>query len=292
MPKRTDSPLGALDQPPVTKIGARLEYPSRYAQESGQWIMFDRYKYKKANINSPAQATKAEGSSTIALPIPPQLVSNYSVTWANQSLGIAGNQVANAGGAVVDSLRRIMSGAGSVSDLGGIAKEAVKGTPQYLFNQFVDAATDSSLGERVLMAAGVARNPHQAAVFQSPNFRQFDFSWKLFPKNEEESDTIKDIIAEFRTGMAPSFLEGGVDGVSFQDNIFEYPDMWQINFADDDHLFKIHFCVLANVNVDYHGESMPKYFNTESGKKPSSIILNVQFQEIKILTRKDISKGY
>lgn len=268
---------------------ARFEYPSTFGQEANQWIIFNRYQYRKADIEHASHATRAEDSTTIALPIPAGLTTSYTATWQNENEGISGAQIANAEGAAVESMKKVLTGQSTGIDLTNIGAAVWGGSKQWVINNLIDAAFGDEKVQQAAQAAGYARNPYQAMVFQSPEFRQFQFSWKIFPANRTESDTIKKIYKEFKVGMAPSFATGF--GGALGQNIFGYPDMWKFDFTDDSYLFKTAYCVLTNVTIDYHAEGTPLYFNADA-KIPASMLLTCAFQETKILTKEDFENWY
>jgi hypothetical protein len=143
-----------------------------------------------------------------------------------------------------------------------------------------DVATASDTFTKAGAYHGLARNPFNAVLYSGPTFRTFEFEWKLIPKNLAEASAIKAIIREFKIAMHPSFIKG------FEDNLFEYPDIYKINMSNSQHTFKIAQCALKDFSVSYGTEgATPKYFE---GDIPFSVNMRAQFQELTVLTREDI----
>lgn len=273
---------------------ARLQFPAKFDAEGGQWMMFTRYKYGRPDKNSPPKENKV--GNIVALPIPNNLRNSYGAQWDNTSLGMFGkNLYAGMGNAIrqganaasysetagvgagvskiIDTIKaaaidRFNSGK-VLSDLGGLAGDF--GT---------DVVAGSEMFEKAGVYSGLARNPFNAVIYTGPTFRTFNFQWKLIPKSRAEAESIKNIVKEFKVAMHPSFT------TAFQDNIFEYPDIFSIQMANSQHTFKIAQCALKDMEIDYASEGgVPKYFEDNI---PFVVTLSLQFQELVVLTREDV----
>jgi hypothetical protein len=162
--------------------------------------------------------------------------------------------------------------------LSGPAKEAIRDIGSVAARLALES--DIPGATPIASAAGVALNPYQAVVFQSPNFRQHQFQYTLFAKNEKESESIKGIIRRMKSAMLPNFT--GTAG-----GFFSYPFIFDIGFVGaGDFLFKIAPSVLTDFTVDYHGDGTPSYFGTT--RAPTNVKINMTFQELVILTQKDV----
>jgi len=287
-------PINAsLETPAAT--GSSLRFPSKFDVESGQWMLFTRYTYSRPDKNSPPVENKA--GNTVSLPIPTQLMAAYGAQWENVELGMFGKNI-SAG--VAGAVNEIKTKAGTLADqlasgqttattkmnimmktftdsFSSFSIEALKGAG---IDYAADLATASETFTKAGSYHGLARNPFNAVLYSGPTFRTFEFEWKLIPKNRAEATVIKNIIREFKIAMHPSFLKG------FEDNLFEYPDIYKINMSNSAHTFKIAHCALKDFSVSYGTEgATPKYFE---GDIPFSVTMRCQFQELTILTREDI----
>ena len=266
-----------------------LRYPADYDGKSGNWLQFSRVKYEKPSILGDSVLTPS--GAVIALPVPPNLLTSYTADWSNMDLGIAGAVVAKGAGTVASKIMEATK-QGSVGDAIKSAYDSMKSTGfvngglNYMKAVAVDSATSTDIAAQLGIYGGFARNPHKAFVFNIPNFRSFEFTYKLVPRNKGELESIQAIIKEFKSAMLPSFNK------SFEQNLFDYPDMYKMSFANEKYLFKFANCVLRNVGVDYHGEGTPAYVKMDDGKAPMSYILTLSFQETEILTREKIEEGY
>ena len=175
----------------------------------------------------------------------------------------------------------------------GLAKEAA------IAGAAVMGLGGAALGEGIskgidafVQSKGVATNPHQAVMYRFPNFRSFQFSWEMRPKNHFESLAIAKIVAFFKFYSSPSF-EGE------KSMFFKTPNQFMLKFRHDQFLFAIGDCVLTNFTVDYHGEGTPIYYDAagsiRSGnrklKAPAVVKIQCEFQENTIVTKESIRGG-
>lgn len=259
-----------------------LHFPFDFQNESANWVIFTRYSYSRPNSSS-APTPNAAGSP-IALPIPNNLATSYGAQWNNTELGMVGRAIGEVTGGAVSKLKNSGLNSAAMTDaLKSLVVEGLQATPNVAAAFTIDRMMKSS--ESALHYAGIARNPFNAFIYNGPEFRTFPFNYKLIPKNKKEAVMIQSIIKEFKLAQAASF------NPTSKNNLFEYPDIFDIRLtqATENNLFKIGQCALRDMSVNYHGEGMPAYFNE---KIPFSIELSLTFQEIQIVMREDIEKGF
>lgn len=244
----------------------------------------------------------SQPAHSFALPIPSNLSTQYNAQYGPKELGalgeigrdVATNFQATDQGLISDLKSAMAAGnvnggsfKGVLADLGMGALESDVGT-QALVGAALGgigaagiAGTLGSLGTGVLRGAGIARNPHIANIFSGVNFRNHTFQYKLIAKNQKESDTIRDLIRNFKYHMAPDYRPG--------DHVFKYPSQFQIIIRAGDYLFKIADSVLTTFDVNYTGEGGPYFF--EDTNAPYSVTINMSFTEDTIVTKQEIRAG-
>lgn len=273
-----------------------LKYPISNQTEIGNWITFTRKKYKKVDMLSDSQLVDAEDSRVIILPLPPQLNTNVSAEWDTDSTGIWNNFLRENVGESINRITENLNSGGTGNLVTSIQEDiknyTLKGVSNGLLNVIQKYGREFVLNNEVFKKTGtftgMARNPYKAVLYNSPNFRSYNFNYKLMPKNYQEALAIKNIIKEFKIGMSPDF-EG-----AFVNDVYAYPDLFEIKITNDEFLFKFAPCVCKSVQVDYHAEGIPSYIKGPSGEKiPSSITLQLDLMETAILTRKQYKdEGY
>ncbi len=247
------------------------------------------------NITQPAHS--------FALPIPSNLSTSYNAQYNNVDLGVGGSiarnitqRTASGSGSLVSNVLDAIEAGDELSadNLKGILGNAAIGVAgadtatQALIGLLgggvagaAAAAIAGNIGTGVLVGLGVARNPHIANVFTGVNFRTHQFNYKLIAKNKKESDSIRDLIRNFKFHMSPDY--------NGSDHIFTYPSKFQIILKAGDYLFKIGDSVLTEFSVDYNGEGAPYFF--EDTNAPYSVSINMTFVENTIVTKREIRQG-
>ncbi len=264
-----------------------LTFPSTLTTEWNHIIHFQRYEYARSDART--APTESKAGSLISLPIPINLEANYSADWENESLGAFGNQVAKAG---ADIYKNMKAKGGGMDALKASVEQYASTAGSDVAWDFLQAVALDNVTKfgaaynAVSRVTGLAVNPYKAVLYRSPDFRSFQFSYKFIPSNKQEADTILSIVTEFKTGMHPSF------DAAFADNVFKYPDIWRITIPGDKYLFKFLTCALKSVTYNPHGEGTKTYFKSDTDNIPLSITLDLGFQELSVLTKEDIAKGY
>lgn len=192
----------------------------------------------------------------------------YGMNYTNKELG---NLAGLVGSAIGDSLKTLASS----EALSALGLQAAK-LPG------IFAGADVSTGAQ--KAAGVALNPFKEVVFESVDFRTFQFKYRFFPRSPEESRRVKDIISLFKYHMHPEMSENKL--------FFKYPSEFIITYnyqnGPNKYFHKFANCVLENMDLVYGGDQ----FSSFKDGSPSEINMNLTFRETELLTKKMIDQGY
>lgn len=243
------------------------------------------------------------------LPIPSQLTVNSKVEYEAGGIGAFAAAAAgrlNVQGATSDISNMISSGIEGAKDIfnvgsvfsesditknsevaalvvGGAATLAA-GKLGSLGTAVAGAVSVNSFLQGAGLQAGLALNPHMAVLFKSVGLRTFGFQYKFIARNQQESNTIRDIITTLKYHMHPEFYAGNL--------AFKYPDSFEIEFSSNrkDWLFTIKNSVLTDLTVNYNGENMPIFF--EDVGAPVSIDIQMTFQETEIFTKADYPERF
>ena len=157
---------------------------------------------------------------------------------------------------------------------GAIAQRLGLGTANAnpLIAQSVQSATTAAS-----VLSGITTNPFQVVLFKSPEFRRHTFSWRLVPRNLDESERIKNLVDVFKYHSLPGLSPGAV--------FFSYPEVLEIKFRPTDkYLYKFKPCVVRNVSINYAPNS-PSFYR--SSNAPTAVQITISLQEIEIITKAD-----
>ena len=278
-----------------------LNFPQDIGQKSeGQqhYMIIDGY---AVNIRQGFQAD-GDPDVSIALYIPPgALKTSYSSKYETFEgfQGVVSNvrdqasALSRDGGSAAARGGGVMSGANKETGMmsiisGALGAEAAEGAGFALAKAVREK---SDIGKAALMGAGVAVNPYLTVFYSGPgDFRTHTFSYDFIARNPNESKQIQKIITALKYRMLP-----GKFTTQSHSYFLTFPHQFRINFYlngnvnNRDKIFSIKRSVLTNMSVDYGGAGVPVFFDADS--YPFNIKLDVTFQEIKILTREDVSTG-
>jgi hypothetical protein len=222
------------------------------------------------------------GERYVYLPIPPGISFSDNMQYSSIDLGIIGSAVAKATTAAVNEGGGLLSGAGA-----GIG--AATGTMVNQMRSRNAAAAASLLAKStgfdnvsnfIDVASKQVIAPNTNTAFQNSNIRQFQFSFKMMPRDEKEAETITEIVKRFRQNMYPMG----------NDLILTYPPIWNIMFYDgttsseNKKLPGIHDCYLIGMSAVYN--SSGNMFHEDG--HPVETDVQLTFEETRALALADI----
>jgi hypothetical protein len=164
----------------------------------------------------------------------------------------------------------------------GSLKEAVSGA-----GMEIGAALLTQLAKVPSLKAGGGMisdvNPFREVLFESVDYRSFQFSYKFFPKDKNETEKVENIIRTFKQHMHPELTENKM--------FYIYPSEFDIEYFYKDkinpHIHRFARCALTNMSVEYGGEQ----FVTFEDGSPVEINMSLTFQELEQMTSEGITKN-
>ena len=172
--------------------------------------------------------------SSIALYIPPNgLRTAFDANYD----GLEGGAMRATMGSAVSRLNMgALPFTGGSWDEGNISSTLFEGFKSAGIAAMGKAASAVDKGTGMLAAQGIAVNNHMALVYKGPSqFRTHDFAFNFFPKAQQDSEAIKNIIKDLRDGMLPRTYGKGIkNGRSLSAPFFLAPRHWTIDFFRGD----------------------------------------------------------
>lgn len=209
--------------------------------------------------------------SAIALYIPHQLSTRYSVGWGEEDT-FAFSALSKGS----EQIARALETKGAESRVSGIAKEVLTA-----------ASVGGSLpfGKEQGIAAGLAQNPKKEQAFKNVDFRTFSFDYKFAPKSSSEARNVLNIIQAFKYHMHPEFKS--------QDAfLYIYPSEFDIVYyhgANENlNIHRHTSCVLTEMNVNYTPNGV---FTTFDDGMPTQIDVTLTFKELMPLSKELIEQN-
>ena len=200
----------------------------------GKLAFADRSSWTKRSIGS------------VVLPVPTAVSDSNSASWGEDKMN-AGQMMASE-----IAMQAITGGVGTGIDAAEKALDA--GTMQGK-DEVKDALKQYFVGQATGVKGILARtegkiiNPNMELIFNSPQLRDFSFTWKMSPRSEAESIVIKKIIRMFKQSMAPKKTEAEL--------FLRAPNTYKLQFIhaatrkEHDFLPLIKECAMTGFNVNY-----------------------------------------
>ena len=147
-----------------------------------------------------------------------------------------------------------------------------------------------NLFDVLLQGQGYASNPQLQMLYQGTNFRQFSLAFTFTPKSQAEAQIVNNILYQFKYYAAPALAQGKTS--SSEAMFLIPPAIFNVKFffkgIDNKYLPKYADCVLKNIDVNY----APNGFAAHIDGAPVQTHMTLQFEEIEIVDKARLSKGY
>jgi len=267
---------------PTEKIKKKLEAGGSYhfPKDLGvhQFMMiFHKYSYQAESVNI---------AESIVLPMPQALVDTYGMEYGAEDLGTLVAAGASAFGDIVDSFKK----AGTAEGQKKAAERAAAMNPEDISKSLSQlgmagirqqvAKASGDIEKAVAVSTGTIVNPHTALLFNKVNLKEFEFTWKLYPQDVEESKMLKEIIKLLKMRSHPTFM-------SKENNyMMDYPhevDLYYLGNGDSLHRFKR--AAITGLSFNYSPEGSPAFFAGTGN--PVFTEMSVKFTETQIWTGED-----
>jgi len=233
--------------------------------------------------------------NTIQLPMTGGLSETSSVQWSSDTLSELNMIAANI------AYNNITRGADPLSAMANAAMEVLKTGQEAIQDPVVKqqisayfAGQAASAPNFVQRATGKIINNNMELLFNGPQLRIFNFSFKLRPRTESESVLCRNIIKSLKRDSAPKTTATNL----FLDtpNVFLIEYMYQAqdgvlpSYTQHPFLNMIKPCALTSINVNYTPDG--SYMTYETNGSMVGYDLNLTFQEIEPIYRSDQEAEY
>ena len=176
----------------------------RVSGNSQDFLKIDMMKYEPNEIKLQDLSFKdrdmnRKSIGTVVLPIPGGIKDQQQVSWANDKMSAA--QIALSDIALTTITEGVGAGIGAAEGAVGRAGSNISEIKKALSANIAGAAAGAN--RLLTRQTGAIMNPNMELLFDSPQLRDFTFSFLLSPRSEKESKTIVKIIRFFKQGMSP-----------------------------------------------------------------------------------------
>ena len=221
----------------------------------------------------------------IGLYMPPSVNVSYAMDYSEGEIGMMGE-------ALFDVFKAYQDGTMSMDAATQTAGKAGQG----LEKMGIGAIDKVIPGAKDLYAieSGTILTPRTEMMFRGVGRRSFSFTFTFIPKDKKESQTVHDIVQQFKIGMSPSFKNSG------STREMTIPDVFSIKYMhinnDNSYINKIGKCFLKTMDVSYGGDKFVTYNpdpdSDMTGAPPQKTTITLAFQELEVLDRDNMERGF
>jgi hypothetical protein len=284
-----------------------LKYPFRIPiTEQSDYVSFNFYDYKPpfqtdasdsgANARAlptyrsysasseEANLTPASGFKPVILYMPEDVNAQYGANWGGAGFGIGYREiaktVANGGVADFDTLLDSIL-------LGGLKIAGYKTAVEN-----INKALGGNVSVNQLMGgvSGTIVNPNVEMMYEAPELRGFNLSFKMMSRSKEETAEIKQICTQFKKAMLPSF--GGTTFANAAESgaLLSVPKIVKVSFMTgnglNEYVSQFKPCAITSVNINYTPDGA---WATYKGGAPVATELQITFKELKLIFANEIT---
>jgi len=298
-------------QPLVSQKASKeiLRYPNQKIHDYTDYLQIAIVGYKSIAENNNESLVGKPGSrrgrtsakeryATIFLPIPSNVQDGNTVSYSDSSLNNITASLISGGISTMEGFGEALGllASGKTAESNTAASAAMDSIRKVISNSGLDFNVAQSLLTKQLAASavgvfggnvtinqllsrekGTIFNPNMELLFNGPTLRSFRFSFKMTPRNRNESIVVRRIINTLKRNMAPQVVTTGNS-----ENLFlKTPNVFELTYkqGDMEHCFlhKFKQCFLEDISVNYTGEGT---YATYGDGTPISMVMNLQFKEL------------
>jgi hypothetical protein len=227
---------------------------------------------KNKNLSLFQSGSTSRLKDVVTLHISEKPVVSYGVNYTNRDIG------ALAGVLIQGSAKEsVFKAIGSDGEFQSRLLAEVARIPQL-------KSAGGTLSDIIELNSRQKTNPFREVLFESVDYRTFQFSYRFLPKTSSETEKVKDIIETFKKHMHPEITSSKL--------FYIYPSEFDIKYfhknKENEYLHKFARCALTDMVVDYGGDQ----FVTFSNGAPVEIGMTLKFQELEQMTSERIQNGY
>lgn len=230
-----------------------------------------------------------EAAVSIALPMPGSILDKYGVEYNTADLTTAGGVLAKA---INVGRVNLSSGTQTSTPIDPTADNYAEVTKN-VFSSIGGIVRDLNPVESVKNASNLALgnivNPHTSLLFNAVKLKEFEFTWKLYPRQEKETVAIQTIINTVKRLSHPEFgFSQDVTADGINNFHLKYPhevDLFYVGGHTGLEMHRFKRAAVTNMQVNYTPESGPQFI--AGSQHPAFVELTLGFTETQIWTADD-----
>ena len=263
---------------PREKYGSRYTYyypvALKYNYDQDK-LMISVLKYKPKPIDGFKRGNRDSGGregytkrvlGSVFLPTPGSIADQNNVSWTQDTMNPGELAAANAFFTGIQDADPMASAIDSAEEIAGQIGNNSEDVKKAVASMLTKGATGGNILTR---KTGNVVNPNMELLFGAPALRPFSFTYRMSPRDYEESDMVKKIIRMFKQSMAVKRTESQL--------FLKSPNTYALRFLTakgKEHGFlpKIKECALTSFSVNYTPDG-----NYATYENSSMVAYEVQF---------------
>ena len=257
--------------------------------------------FKNITKGVPRTSPLKEYLGMVKLPMPTDINDSNNVSWGEDTMNnlsaaatslIGNDLVGNATGGMLGQLLGGNAGAGialkNIGLLGDIPELKTNANAKALAGTALQSRLLAQLGFQVspedilARGKGVIPNANLELLFNAPTLREFQFAWKMTPRDAMEAKRIRNIIRFFKQGMAARKISNRAGAASMflgTPNVFnlQYKTNHELDIAG---VNRLKTCAVTGCAVNYTPDGIWSAY--EDGQ-PVSTVMSLRMQELEPL---------
>ena len=285
----------------LASSAAPLRYPQKSIGKNDDYLEIGVIEYVPPGVETGANNLKLQTGTeknskqkprqTIQLPIPSNIGDTNQVNWGDDSFNPLAAFGAEQIGNTLNSGNLLKGLADAYSNTINTGKEILtRGGGQDLISKYFQSELINTLGANTTpqgllsRASGNVLNPNLELLFSGVNLRSFSFDFDFTPRDEKESNVVKEIIRVFKISMAPR-TGSNTEGAGL---FIKAPNVFLLKYKsgsqDHPYLNKFKPCALTSMGMNYTGSGS---YATYADKTPVHMKLSLSFTELNPIYNED-----
>ena len=278
--------------------GATLRFPKRLGPREGiDYITITPIEYDPKGPSGDALIDSGFGTkdtgATIFLPMQPALGEMRGMNWNKDKMDFMAQSIAGGAMGGMEAAAAAFRGDAAAAEAaikkaaGDVGTDIQDAANNPLMKPFIKSYFAGKIVGSNIFArqTGAVVNPNLELLFEGPELRTFNFSWKLTPRDREETQIIRAIIKILKKTSAPKGKQGQI--------FLKTPDIYKLEYrhAGGQHPFLNKFkpCALTTMAVDYTPDGSYMTYGEDAGM--TSYGLNLSFTEIMPIYDRDYASS-
>ena len=223
---------------------------------------------------------KRKTLGSVFLPVPGSVLDSNNVSWDAQEMDPVKLLASQA------FFKNVQEGGvdGLIDSLGSAAKAVGENSGDVKTAVGAALAKAATGGNILTRATGAVINPNMELLFKGPQLRTFGLTWKMSPRDYEESEMIKNIIRMFKQSMAVKRSESQL--------FLKSPNTYKLRYLTArgrDHSFlpKVKECALTGCNINYTPDGN---YQTYENSSMVAYEMTLNFNELEPIYHDDYTK--